>query len=248
MYERAKYLAAGDCGILIEFGNAILPEISAKVRAMTLAIETSKISAIVAFTPTYRSILLQYDPLKMRYAALLEVLQKLETELTEMQLPAPRIFEVPTCYGGSFGPDLDFVCEHTALNAEEVIAIHTAHPYLVYMLGFTPGFSYLGGMDERIATPRLKTPRAKIPGGSVGIAAKQTGIYSIDSPGGWQLIGKTPILLYDPYRMPPILHGAGDYIKFVRIDEPTYAEIEKQVTDGSYSYRLYPMEGGKDHA
>ena len=244
MYPKAKYLTAGDQSLVVEFGDAISTDISAKVRGMYLAVEQSGLKGILAMNPTYRSLLVQYDPLVIPYGELCSRLMDLEQNLQNMQLPSPSVLEVPTLYGGEYGPDLDFVCENSGLSREQVIHIHSSGEYLVYMLGFTPGFSYLGGMDEAIATPRLKTPRAKIPGGSVGIAGKQTGIYSIDSPGGWQLIGKTPIFLYDPMRDPPIIHKAGDYIKFVPIGQEEYDRIEKAVAAGTYSYRLYPMEGG----
>ena len=244
MYEKAHYLIAGDSSIVVEFGNEISEEISAKVRGMYLAIEQKKFPFIKAMNPTYRSLLVQYDPLQCSYEEILETLQGLEDNLKNMDLPSPNILEIPTLYGGELGPDLGSVCEHSGLTEEEVIKIHSGRDYLVYMLGFTPGFSYLGGMDEKIATPRLKTPRTKIPGGSVGIAGSQTGIYSIDSPGGWQLIGKTPILLYDPQRKPPILHHAGDYIRFVPIDQKEYQSIEEAVKNGTYEYHYFPKEGG----
>lgn len=246
MYDKAKYLTAGDSAIVVEFGNDISEQTSTAVRGMYFAVENAKLPGILAMNPTYRSLLVQYDPLQCSYSAMLGSLQKLEQNLKNMELPSPNIFEIPTLYGENVGPDLDFVCKHSGLSKKEVIRIHSGRDYLVYMLGFTPGFSYLGGMDEAIATPRLKTPRTKIPGGSVGIAGSQTGIYSIDSPGGWQLIGKTPIRLYDPERTPPILHHAGDYIRFVPIDRAEFDRIEKAVNDGTYSYRLYPKEGGAE--
>ncbi|NLG86950.1 MAG: 5-oxoprolinase subunit PxpB, partial [Firmicutes bacterium] len=164
--------------------------------------------------------------------------------LGKLDLPAPEITVIPVCYGGKFGPDLDYVCEHTGLSAEEVIQLHTGTDYLIYMLGFTPGFSYLGGMDERLATPRLKTPRTHIPAGSTGIAGKQTGIYPIDSPGGWQLIGRTPLKLYDPFRDPPVLLKAGNYVRFTAITEDEYEEIAAQVAAGTYKVQQEQLAKG----
>ena len=132
------------------------------------------------------------------------------------------------------GPDLPFVARHCGLSPDEVIRIHSAAEYLVYMLGFTPGFPYLGGMDERIATPRLEKPRTRIPAGSVGIAGTQTGAYPLDTPGGWQLIGRTPVKLYDPDREQPILLRAGQFVKFTPIDDKAYAEIAAAVQSGAY--------------
>lgn len=242
MYSQTKYLIAGDSALVIEFGNQISPQINERVRGMYLAIEQAKLPAVVSLTPTYRSLLVQYNPLVTPYRAMIEALQKLEGNLGKMELPEPKVLEIPTLYGGECGPDLEFVCENSGLSREEVIYIHSSRDYLIYMLGFAPGFPYLGGMDERIATPRLKTPRTKIDSGSVGIAGQQTGIYPLASPGGWQLIGRTPILLYDPQRTPPILYQTGDYLKFVPISEQEYADIEKQVAEGTYEYRLYPRK------
>jgi len=228
----------------VEFGDEISPEISAKVRGLYLAVVDSDIPGIIDLNPTYRSLMVEYDPSVVLYGELIERLAALECKLGEMALPAPNILTVPTLYGGEeYGPDMQTVMETNGLTQEQVIEIHTGTDYLVYMLGFTPGFSYLGGMDLRIETPRLKTPRVLIPGGSVGIAGKQTGIYSIDSPGGWQLIGRTPIKIYDPYREKPILHKAGDYIRFVAISQAEYDRIKAQVEDGIYQYQIFPMKG-----
>ena len=145
-----------------------------------------------------------------------------------------KIFEIPVCYGGEYGPDIDNIASHAGLTQEEVIQIHSSRDYLIYMLGFLPGFCYLGGLDERIHTPRLSNPRLRIRAGSVGIGGSQTGIYPLDSPGGWQLMGMTPVKTYDPEREIPILVEAGNYIRFVPIDEEQYKQIQAQVEDGSY--------------
>ena len=145
-----------------------------------------------------------------------------------------KIFEIPVLYGGEYGPDLESIAEHAGLSEGEVIKIHSSQDYLIYMLGFLPGFCYLGGLDERIHTPRLANPRLKIRAGSVGIGGSQTGIYPLDSPGGWQLMGMTPVKTYDPEREVPILVEAGNYIRFVPVDEAEYKRIQAQVEDGSY--------------
>ena len=239
-----RYLTFTDRGIIMEFGDAISPEINARVRGMYAAVSQAGIPGIVAVTPTYRSLTIEYCPGKIRHAQMVEALKALESNIGQMELPSPNLLIVPTLYGGEYGPDMHTVMEKNGLTQEEVVSIHAGTNYLVYMLGFTPGFSYLGGMDERIETPRLSTPRQMISAGSVGIAGKQTGAYSIDSPGGWQLIGRTPIKLYDPYRESPILHKAGDYIRFEAIDQAEFDRIAKEVSEGSYRYRYAPLKGG----
>ena len=145
-------------------------------------------------------------------------------------------------YGGEEGPDIQFVAAHNGLSVKEVIELHTSGLYLIYMLGFTPGFTYLGGMSDKIATPRLTVPRVSIPAGSVGIADSQTGIYPLQSPGGWQLIGRTPVKMYDPDRTEPILPKAGQYIKFYAIDRAEYDRIAALEAANSYICRRYPRE------
>lgn len=239
MYKKTKYLIAGDKAVVIEFGDTISEDVNSKVRAMMIAIATRKIRGIIEMVPTYRSLMVHYNPLEIGYQNLIEELKGIEGELDHIDIPLPKVLEIPTVYGGEYGPDIENVAKHNNLTADEVIQIHTSREYLIYMLGFTPGFPYLGGMDERISTPRLKTPRTKISGGSVGIAGNQTGIYPMDSPGGWQLIGKTPLKLYDPHRDTPILLQSGNYIKFVAIDEREYKAIEKAIQNNDYVYKLY---------
>ena len=144
------------------------------------------------------------------------------------------MIEIPTAYGGEFGPDLELVAQHNNLSAAEVVQIHSDTRYLIYMIGFMPGFPYLGGMSPRIATPRKTTPRLKLPAGSVGIAGNQTGIYPAESPGGWQIIGRTPLELFRPTREPPAILQAGDYLTFVSVTPEEFAVIEEAVRDGTY--------------
>ena len=234
MYEKAKFLPAGDKSLIIEFGDSIKPEINKKIREMYIAIEKSDLEGIQELIPTYRSLLLSYNPLKLKYGELCCKLREYEENLGESDSEPAKVVKIPTIYGGEYGPDLEFVSTHCNLSIDEVIEIHSSQNYLIYMLGFTPGFPYLGGMSDKLETPRLKTPRTKIPGGSVGIAGKQTGIYPIDSPGGWQLIGITPVKLYDPFAEPPVLLNSGDYVRFVPIDEKEYKSILKQVEEKKY--------------
>ena len=154
-----------------------------------------------------------------------------------------KVWEIPVVYGGTYGPDLSAIAEHAGISEEEVIRIHSSKDYLIYMLGFLPGFTYLGGLDEKIHTPRLASPRVRIPAGSVGIGGSQTGIYPMDSPGGWQLMGMTPVKTYDPERETPILVESGDYIRFVPVTEEEYLEIKTSVEAGTYEVKVREEEG-----
>ncbi len=217
---------AGDSAVAVIFGDKIDESINKKVHAVANAIEKASPDWLIEVVPTYTSIYVYYDPLKLDYQ---EVLTAIKPFLSaEPRDEKPRIVEIPTVYGGEFGPDIEFVAQHNGLTVEDVIEIHSKPLYRVYMLGFTPGFAYLGGMDERIATPRLERPRLKVPAGSVGIAGKQTGIYPLESPGGWRLIGRTPLRLFNPEKDPPTLLQPGDHIKFVPITEDDFREIYRK--------------------
>ncbi len=237
--HQVRYLPAGDTGLIVEFGNEINPAVNRRVHDLASAIRDNKVPGIIELVPTYRSLSILYDPMQQSFADLKKALDTLLGSLKEGKIAPPKVVELPVIYGGKYGPDLDFVCQHSKLSQNEVIRIHTGAAYLVYMVGFTPGFPYLGGMDERIATPRLKTPRTTIPAGSVGIAEKQTGVYPIESPGGWQLIGYTPVKLFDPSREPPVLLEPGNFVRFVSVDEKTGKEIESQVAQGAYKFKTY---------
>jgi KipI family sensor histidine kinase inhibitor len=240
--EKAAFYPAGDSAILIEFEQKIAPEINKKITALVRLIKEQQIEGIVEFLPSFCALLVNYDPRIITYGQIHERLSKLAELDLEVDGQSARIFEIPTCYGGDYGPDIDFISEQAGLSVQEVINIHSSENYLIYMLGFMPGFSYLGGLDERIHTPRLATPRVKIHGGSVGIAGGQTGIYPLDSPGGWQLLGMTPVKTYDPNREVPILYNAGDYIRFVPINEDEFLSIKNQVEEGTYQCNVIEMQ------
>ncbi len=241
-----RFLLTGDTSVCVEFGNEISEPINAQIRAFNIALSKSDIPGIVETVPTYRSLMVHYDPEVIRCAPLMDELKGLLSQLDKIVIPPSEVLEIPVLYGGEMGPDLPFVAEHAGKTEEEVIKIHTSTEYLIYMLGFTPGFTYLGGMSDEIATPRLKTPRVKIPAGAVGIAGSQTGVYPIESPGGWQLIGRTPVRMYDSGRETPILPQAGQYIKFYAIDQAEYDKIAAQEAAEGYTVKRHPRkEGGK---
>lgn len=232
--NQVRYLVSGDSAISVEFGNIISDEINRKIRAFQLALHQTGIPGIVESIPTYRSVLIVYRPEIIRYAELTKRLDAVLQTAETITLPPAVVVELPVLYGGEMGPDLLSVAEHCKLTPDEVVRIHTSRDYLIYMLGFIAGFPYLGGMDERIAAPRLANPRVRIEGGSVGIAGNQTGVYPVASPGGWQLIGRTTVKLYDVCREQPVLLEAGQYVRFRSVDAETYQKIEEQVNAGTY--------------
>jgi inhibitor of KinA len=227
MNDSLKYLPSGDSAIIIKTGNEISEARNFRIRKLLYGIEKEKINGVIDFIPAYNELMICYDPLVLSFHQLLDQLHSLENKQDNIQLPDSKIIRVPVLYGGEAGPDLNEVAERNKLTPEKVIEIHSSADYLIYMLGFTPGFCYLGGMDERIATPRKAQPRLNIPAGSVGIADRQTGIYPLDSPGGWQLIGKTPLRLFDPARDPVFLFSPGDHIRFFGIGEEKFLRISE---------------------
>lgn len=217
MKEKISFAPRGDNSIQITFGNEIKDEINQEIRKYLFALEKENVPGIIETIPSYCHLNVLYDGEKYYYEEILDGLYKIKEDFSEIDIPEARVVEIPVLYGGEYGPDLEKVAKHNNLSPEEVIKIHSSEKYLIYMLGFTPGFPYLGGMNEKIATPRLREPREKIWAGSVGIAGNQTGIYPIESPGGWQIIGRTPLKLFDINRKPEILLRAGDYISFYPI-------------------------------
>lgn len=232
--QNIKIVAAGDSSILITFGNEINEEINRKITTIVQLMHDQQIEGVVDMIPAFCSLLINYDPRIISY----EKMRKRMQEMVKMDVKGgagrKRVFEIPVCYGGEYGPDMENIASHAGLTEREVIDIHSSKDYLIYMLGFLPGFCYLGGLDERIHTPRLANPRVKISAGSVGIGGSQTGIYPMDSPGGWQLMGMTPVKTYDPEREKPILVEAGDYIRFIPIDEAEYKRLKELVERGEY--------------
>lgn len=237
-----RFLLNGDTAVSAVFGDRISEEVNRTIRAFQLLLTERKVPGIVETVPTYCSLMIHYDPDRISCDRLLGTLKELAASIDTAALPPSEVLEIPVLYGGEMGPDLAHVAENAGISEEEVVKRHSAPEYLIYMLGFTPGFTYLGGLDPSIETPRLKTPRVSIPAGSVGIAGKQTGIYPIASPGGWQLIGRTPVRMYDPLRETPILPRAGQYIHFFPINEEEYRKIEGEIEAGTYRLSIRKRE------
>jgi len=228
LFDKPRLRPSGDMALLAEYGDGIDPVVNEKVRAVTALLKQNLPEGVLAVVPAYRSLSIRYDPLQTSLERLALTLDELEGHLREVAIPPPRIVEIPVCYGGEHGPDIGVVAADHGMTPEEVIAIHAGRDYPIYMIGFTPGFCYLGGLDERIATPRRDTPRTFLPGGSVGIAETQAGIYPVDSPGGWQIIGRTPLRLFAPERENPFLYEAGDRIRFVPVPESEFERIHRE--------------------
>lgn len=233
-----KILITGDTSISVEFGNSIGEDINRQVRNLKEWVKKEQIAGITEMIPTFCSLMIQYNPQIIRYEELADKVQGYSGVVLGNANEKKRIVEIPVCYGGEFGPDLAFVAEHTGLSEQEVIRRHAGRDYMIYMLGFLPGFAYLGGMNTSLIVPRLQKPRIKIEAGSVGIGGEQTGIYPIDSPGGWQLIGKTPVKPYDSDREQPFLYQAGDYIRFLSIEKEEFHEIEALLSEKKYECKI----------
>lgn len=223
----------GDAAVVLQFGDTIDQQTLQKISSLATYILKKPFTGFIELVPAYTTLTVYYNPWILSEKGQHNPYQKVVTLLQKMVIKAPaqttgsgsRTVEIPVCYGGSFGPDLKFVAEHAQLTPEEVVTLHAKGKYTVYMIGFAPGFPYLGGMNSKISAPRKEAPRAVIPAGSVGIAGKQTGIYPMETPGGWQLIGRTPLTLFDPNRERPSLLQAGDTVKFIPI---TAAEFEQR--------------------
>jgi inhibitor of KinA len=227
----------GDAAIVVQLSQTIDPVIQSSISALTTYLCEHPFNGFIELVPAYTSITIYYNPWVVSrkgkidpYQKVVEILQKsLTIAPATSDLTATYVKEIPVCYGGKFGPDLEFVAVNNQLSVAEVIALHTAETYIVYMIGFAPGFPYLGGLNNKIATPRKQMPRTTIPAGSVGIAGEQTGIYPMQTPGGWQLIGRTPEKLFDPARSKPSLLQAGDRVKFVSISVEDFEKRKEQL-------------------
>lgn len=215
MTFKPKTIPLGDSALLVELGDEIDATINQRVHALAALINVSPLDGVIETVPAYATLLIHYDPLILAYAKIRKWLRVKLSHIENANLRKPRQLEVPVRYGGKYGVDLEFVADYHRLRVEDVIRIHSGKIYTIYMMGFTPGFPYMGKLDDAIATPRLETPRTYVSAGTVAIAGSQTGIYPIDSPGGWRLIGHTSLQLFDPESESPFLFSPGDEVKFV---------------------------------
>jgi KipI family sensor histidine kinase inhibitor len=236
-----RILAAGDSAFVVEFGARIDRALNAKVMDLHRTLAAAKLPGIVETLPTFRSLMVFYDPLTTTRAELEPQVLALSGSKSEQAL-AGKLWRLPVCYDGEFAPDLTEVAERTKLTVEQVIALHAGATYFAYVLGFMPGFAYLGGLPKELDLPRRKDPRVRVPQNSVAIAGEMTAIYPWESPGGWHLIGRTPIALFDLRREQPILWGAGDEVQFTRIDRASHDSIAVQVAEGSFNHAALQVQ------
>lgn len=208
----------GDSALLIELGDEINAALNQRVHALNALLQTHIINGILETVPAYCTLLIHYDPLQLTFAEVKHWAQDKMNQLDDSIHRKPRQIEIPVRYGGASAPDLETVAVSKNISAADVIRIHSEREYMVYMMGFTPGFPYMGILDERLVMPRLETPRTLVKAGTVAIAGSQTGIYPLDSPGGWHLIGWTPLKLFDPTLDSPFLFMPGDVVKFTPLE------------------------------
>lgn len=223
----------GDRALLIHLGDSIDEATHRLVRAVCARLTEHPVSGTIELVPAFASVAVHYDPARVSnggvpsspYAQFAAAVDRALEHLRDDALPQPRSIEIPVCYGNEFGPDLEEVGREHDLTPDEVVRLHSGATYRVYMLGFAPGFAYLGGLPEAIATPRRPEPRMAVPAGSVGIGGSQTGVYPLALPGGWRLIGRTPLRLFDAARQPPTLLSPGDVVRFRAVTPNEYREL-----------------------
>jgi KipI family sensor histidine kinase inhibitor len=226
-----RLLSCGDQAISVDFGNRVDKEINRRVHALDRALRSRSLPYVVETVPTYRALLVCFDPLSVNYDELCTILMELSTQALSTQV-ARRRWRVPVVYGGEFGEDLDLIADHAGLSPDAFVAAHMAQVYTVFMIGFLPGFCYLGGLDPRLAMPRREQPRLKIPASSISIGGEQTAIGSVEGPSGWHLVGRTPVLPFLINREPAFLFEAGDEILFDRVAEAAWEELSTAAAAG----------------
>jgi KipI family sensor histidine kinase inhibitor len=229
-----RFLPAGDLALSVELGQEISVDVNTRVRALEFLIEQKGLPGVVETVPTYASLLVYYDPAVVGYDALCAALATLAEQASAVAMPPAREVELPCCYGGELGPDLEAAARRLALPVDELVRLHAGAEYLVYFIGFTPGLPYMTGAPERLTIPRLDTPRVKVPAGSVGIGGIQCCVYPVESPGGFWLLGRTPLRLYDPEAPQPILLKPGDRVRFRAVDRAEFDDIAARVVAGTF--------------
>jgi inhibitor of KinA len=221
-------IPASDSSLLVTFGNAISPELQRRVLALFRALQARHDSRIRNLHPAYASLLIDFDPLQLTHDEVTALVESMSSSEHAAVTESSVVVNIPVCYDAKFGLDLDDVARQANLAVEEVVRLHSSATYLVCFLGFSPGFAYLGGLPEVLQTPRVSTPRRMVAGGSVGIAGSQTGIYPMDSPGGWKLVGRTPVRMFDPLAQPPTRLQPGDRVQFSVIGRATFDQLQQE--------------------
>ena len=227
-------MPAGDQALSVELGDEISVEVNTRVRALEFLLQDQAVPGVMETVPSFRALLVYYDPRVVDYERLTKTLAELGGQADRVVLPPPRTVELPCCYDSELGLDLLAAAEWLGLTPGELVRLHAGARYHLYFLGFTPGLPYIGGVPERIQLPRLQTPRVKVPPGSVGLGGAQCCIYSVESPGGYWILGRTPLRLYDPEAPDPILLRGGDQVTFRPIDRPEFDKIEAEVAARTY--------------
>ena len=238
LYAAPRFLSAGDLAVSVELADEISREANARVLTLERLLADARVPGIVETVPTFRALLVHYDPLVLSWDALRARVEALAPHLADAVPPPGRRVELPCAYGGEYGPELPEVAERLGLPPGEVVRLHAGAEHLVYFIGFTPGLPYMAGMPERLAIPRLGRPRTKTPAGSVAIGGAQCSIYPVESPGGFWILGRTPLLLYDPSAPDPILLRPGDWVRFRPIDAVEFRDIAGAVAAGIYRPRI----------
>ncbi|MCA0988884.1 5-oxoprolinase subunit PxpB [Guptibacillus algicola] len=223
----------GEAAVKLSYNEEVSPSLTSRIQAFCRELASINIDGITEWVPAYDSVTVYYEPWTHTYAELTEILEDITAVAIE-ESHKKMIVTIPTLYGGEYGPDLEDLAKQKRMQHEDIIKIHTNEDYLVNMIGFLPGFPYLSGLDERIAAPRLDNPRQKVPAGSVGIAEAQTGVYPLESPGGWNIIGRTPLQLFQPEKDESFLLNQGDYLRFRSVTEEEFEHILEEVEKGSY--------------
>ena len=229
-----RFLPAGDLALSVEIGEEISVDVNTRVRALEYLVAQKAVPGVVETVPSYRALLVYYDPAVIGYDALCRELAALAEQATAAATPPARDVEIPCCYEAELGPDLETAARRLELAVDELVRLHVGAEYIVYFIGFTPGLPYMTGAPDRLTIPRLDTPRVKVPAGSVAIGGIQCCIYSVESPGGFWLLGRTPVRLYDPESDEPTLLKPGDRVRFRRIERREYDDIAARVAAGRY--------------